>query len=478
MRRRVGGFIAVSGLVLAGVMPSVPAAAEPSTGATPAVSYIPGTAVCKVGDTKIVNVSGIAATANGFVVVNDGKTERAREKIYFLDGACKVLNSFAYPVQARDPQDVSVAKDGTVWVADIGDNASGGGTRRTTIAVWTLAPSAKEPVIHRFAYPDGKPKDAQAMLLAPNGTPVFVTRDPIGEVYVPAGPLQNNNTTGVQLKKLGSFAPQKTGTPNQLSFIGATTITGGAVSPDGTKAVIRTLSDAYEFDVANGDVGAAVISGKFRVTPLPNEPQGEGITYTTDGKAYVTCTDSNGAITVFKYNPIAVKPAGNSGAQAPSPKAKEGSFLKNLTLNDLTYAVAAIGVLGLVLVVGGILGIRKSRAQRRAEAAANKKKRPRPDDGDPFSFDSPDGPDQGGGTGTVYGGAPRPGPPASAPSSGAGRGGGTVYGGAAPPKAAPPQSGGVYGGSGSQSGAVYGGGQQQRGQQYGSPRGDYDNPRR
>ncbi len=234
----------------------------------------------------------------------------------------------------------------------------------------------------------------------------------------------------MKLKQVGSFTPEKTGTPNHLLFIGSALITGGAVSPDGSKAVIRTMSDAYEFDVSNGDVAAAVTSGKYRITPLPNEPQGEGISYTPDGKTFVTCSDQNGPSTLLRYAPAKANSGkAAAGAQVPSPQADTRSFISKLTLQDITYIVVGVGVLGLILVIGGILGIRNSRKRRRSlpppvrgSAAI--------DGRDAInSFEPFDGPGGPGGPGGAGGQGRRGGP--GGPGTGSGRGGdpgGTVYG--------------------------------------------------
>jgi hypothetical protein len=469
MRREVGVIIAGCGLVLGASSPALAYAPSPSTPAGATGTAPAGTQVCKTADSRLTELSGIVATANGYAVVNDSQPDQSKEKIFFLDGNCKLTSQVSYPRVARDPEDLAIAKDGTIWVADIGDNSQlsgGSGSRRTTIALWKLAPGGKEPVIHRLAYPDGTARDAEALLLSPDGTPVIVTREPIGEVYVPSGPLQPNTTDGVKLKKVGAFTPQKTNTPNPFQSIGNSIISGGAVSPDGTKAVVRTFSDAYEFDVANGDVAKAVTSGKFRITPLPNEPQGEGITYTADGKAFVTCSDQTNASSLLRYTPVTANPAKTGGgAQVPSPAADEKSFLSRLTLQDLTYIVAGVGVFGLLMVLAGIVGIRRSRTRRRIAAAAARATGSRDDDPIISGFPStPGGSGPGGGGpgpgGTVYGRTaaaeptgrasvtpssgrgnepPGPGGPGAAPAGGGGSRG-TVYGGGGAP---PPP--GVYG---------------------------------
>jgi len=285
--RRWSTVVGAAVCLIWALTPSAYAGPTPTPAAADNTSPVAGSGspICKITDSRMTEASGIVATANGFLVINDSNINQSREKIFTLDKNCKVVNQVGYPRPALDPEDLAQAKDGTIWVADIGDNspASGGdGQRRSTIALWTLAPGSKTPVIHRLAYPDGTARDAETLLLSPNGTPVIVTKEPSGEVYVPSGPLQADNKEGVKLKRVGSFTPEKTGTPNHLLFIGSALITGGAVSPDGSKAVIRTMSDAYEFDVSNGDVIGA-LKKTPRITPMPNEDQGYAIAYTTDG---------------------------------------------------------------------------------------------------------------------------------------------------------------------------------------------------
>ena len=66
-------------------------------------------------------------------------------------------------------------------------------------------------------------------------------------------------------------------------------MTGAAKSPDGKKVVIRTASDAYEFEVGeDGDIAKAIVEGTPVVTPLPNEPAGGAIAYSLDGTKFLT----------------------------------------------------------------------------------------------------------------------------------------------------------------------------------------------
>src|SRR5262249_2873252 len=162
------------------------------------------------------------------VAINDGNVDSSTVKVWFLDSACKYKSAISYPTAPLDPEDLAIGKDGTIWVADFGDNDK----QRSRIALWKVAPSGTpRPQIFRFTYPDGA-HDAEALLLAADDTPIIVTKD-YGDagIYVPSAALDPTGTA-VPLKKVGDFKPVKTGTPNPLEAIGTAVVTGGANSPD------------------------------------------------------------------------------------------------------------------------------------------------------------------------------------------------------------------------------------------------------
>jgi hypothetical protein len=359
MRRIALAVIAAS--VLASAAAS-PAFADPTPGASvPVPAATPGQSVCSV-DTALTGLTGLVATADGYAVVN-GANSGDTLKVYVLDGGCKRSRSFGYPSTALDPEDVQIDTKGNYWVADTG--TSGNGSGRPRIAVWKMTPEGKG-TIYRFSYPDGTVPEVQAMVLGGDGLPVFVTKNASGPatVYVPTGTL--DAATGgrsVTLRKAGQFTPQKTGTANKLGPAGQTPVTGGATSPDGKKVVLRTFSDAYEWDVTGGNVVAAITAGTPRITPLPNEDQGVGIAYSHDGKQFLTlAAPQDNRAQILKYTPSAPQPpakapaAGGTGA-----KADTRSWFSKLSLQDITYLVGGLGVIGLLMVAGGIIGIQRAR---------------------------------------------------------------------------------------------------------------------
>jgi hypothetical protein len=147
------------------------------------------------------------------------------------------------------------------------------GQSRPTVALWRVDLNGdRVPVIHRFAYPDGA-RDAEALLLDSDGTPLIVTKEARCGRAVPAGvrPGDPNNSheQAVPLERVGEFAPVDTGTEHALGRAARQVVTGGANSPDGDRVVLRTYTDAFEFDVTDGDVVRAITSGTPRITPLP-----------------------------------------------------------------------------------------------------------------------------------------------------------------------------------------------------------------
>ncbi|WP_326559913.1 hypothetical protein [Micromonospora sp. NBC_01796] len=371
---RVGILVAaLVGITAAPPLVGLTAAPAHAMAPTPVVAApSKGTEVCVVTDERLIEISGMVATDDGYVVVNDSADLESRRKIFFLDRSCKVTRTVSYPSRPRDTEDVAMARDGTIWIADIGDNDRA----RTNIALWRLAKGAKAPVLHRLSYPDGA-HDAEALLLAGDGTPIVVTKDPgTPRLYVPDGPLKAGAT--VRMRKAGEFVLPRTGTDNPWSAFGRLMVTGGATAPDGSRVVLRTYADAIEFDVTDGNVVEAVTRGVPRITPLPDEPQGESITYSRDGRLLLTVSETSDQPattrpTVLGYTPEgrpAPAPTANatgpgsastseSSASPASSRAQpsegpDGAFVARL-LGGLGLAMVALAVVGVL----GVLAFRR-----------------------------------------------------------------------------------------------------------------------
>jgi hypothetical protein len=333
-----------------------------------------------------------------------------------------------------------------LWVADIGDNEK----KRTSVVVWQVNPATGASVRHRLTYPDGA-HDAEAMVMPANKTPIIVTKEPSGtsKVYVAKGPLEGDGTV-IPMRSAGKITITSSGTEGGPASTGPAAqllVTGGALSPDGTKVALRTYTDAYEWDVPNGDVLSAFSSGQPRRIPLPGEPQGESISYASDGTGFVTLSEGVGQ-PLQQWGTTA-------GAKKPSGSGKGGgSILPDLNLANLMGGIYVIGFVGLALLIAGIVGIKRFRRQQAARAAADDFA-DEPDDYDEDDDYLPEYDDRHAATDSSLSYPPPP----AAPEDSAKRG--TTYGSPAPAAAPPRGSGTVYGGTprvDAPRGTVYGGG--------------------
>ncbi|MEO3773252.1 hypothetical protein [Micromonospora sp. B9E7] len=349
-RARVGAAL---GALLTGVVAPTVALTPPAAGAAAV-----GAPVCQIRDDRLREISGMVATDDGYVVVNDGADDEARLRIFFLDQRCAVVRAVSYPSRPRDTEDLAVGRDGTVWVADIGDNDRS----RTTVGVWRLAPGAKQPVLHRMTYPD-RPHDAEALLLDADGQPLIITKGGSGTVFLyrPTRALRAGATT--PLAAAGQVVLPTTSTSNPFSFLGRGVVTGAATAPDGRRVVLRSYADAFEYDVPDGDVVKALTSGTPRTTPLPDEPQGESITYSRDGGSLLTVSESadqppGTRPTILRYPTTAetattAAPTGSTGPVAPTavrPVAEDTGGAA-----DRTWPLVAGG--GTLLALLGLAGV-------------------------------------------------------------------------------------------------------------------------
>jgi hypothetical protein len=71
---------------------------------------------------------------------------------------------------------------------------------------------------------------------------------------------------------------------NSDSFFGRLT-TAGDISPDGTRIVVRTYTEAYEWIRPQNTSWTAVWKSKPRSWELPTSQQGEAICYGLDGNS-------------------------------------------------------------------------------------------------------------------------------------------------------------------------------------------------
>jgi hypothetical protein len=374
MRRVLVPVVAALGVAaLATGATSGPALAQaPAPAASAAAGpAVPGKKVCTLTDERLVELSGMVATADGYIVVNDSSDLASRERIFFLSKKCNVREAVAYTGNGpRDAEDLALTRDGkTLWIGDIGDNNG----ERGTVALWRMpADGGDSPELFRVRYPEGA-RDAEALLVGADGVPVIVTKGAKAELYKPGAALRKGQT--VDLRKIGEVTLPRTGTSNPLGLAGRVPVTGAAVAPDGSRVVLRTYADAFEWDVNGGDVVAELTGGQPRVTPLPDEPWGEAISYSPDGASFLTVSETAQQEglqpEILRYTPAKAAPPAPAGGAGPGGggAADTRSFLDKLDLGDITALIGGVGLIGVLLVVAGVIGIVRARRRTAADAA-------------------------------------------------------------------------------------------------------------
>ncbi|MEU4802467.1 hypothetical protein [Actinosynnema sp. NPDC023587] len=242
-----------------------------SATAQPAVGEL-----CRITDQRLEELSGLASDGDRWFAVND--SDSGTIEVHVLDRTCRITDTVTAANDPYDVEDLALAPDGTLWLADTGDN----GKTRATVALHAVGQDGTAR-IYRFTYPDGK-HDAEALLLAADGTPHIITKEPLGSalVYRPATAWNENAPT--PLEQVAQVSLDGTDTPGGplQSPVMTRVVTGAALSKDGRTAALRTYTDAYLFPVPDGDLVKALEADPVRI-PLPDEPQGEALAFDPDG---------------------------------------------------------------------------------------------------------------------------------------------------------------------------------------------------
>jgi hypothetical protein len=164
-----------------------------------------------------------------------------------------------------------------LYVGDIGDN----GARRKQITIYRVAEPAQaggsaKAEVFSAAYPDGA-HDAEALMVAPDGTLIVVTKGDTGPVAAYRFPKSLASNTTMRLEKIGGSLTAKAGNDK---------ITDGAFSSDGQWVVLRTKTALTFYrgaDFLKGDFG----NGRRVELGGLREPQGEAIAFGDGDRVYV-----------------------------------------------------------------------------------------------------------------------------------------------------------------------------------------------
>jgi len=164
-----------------------------------------------------------------------------------------------------------------LYLADTGDNSE----RRTTVTVYAVSepepPSGPadtsrltmKPATLHLRYPDG-PADVEAVYVAPDGVLYLVSKGRSRGVRLYRVPrtswTADTLVTAEKLEDVATIVPDR--------VIGRL-VTGAAISPNGTRVVVRTYTELYQFEM--GKDGRLSPAGNCPLGPL--EEQGEAVDF-------------------------------------------------------------------------------------------------------------------------------------------------------------------------------------------------------
>jgi hypothetical protein len=305
-----------------------PAATTSSTGTseqrTTKASERKAVKLADLKDERIDESSGLGASRRypGYFWTHNDSGDSERLFLVSRDGdtAGVVTLPKATNLDWEDMAVAGTAESSWVYVADIGDNLSG----RPAIAVYrfrepefsnisgqtsgalpipngTTAPVLNAPTaLNKDApqqevaseqitlfYPDG-PHDAETLLATPDGHLLLVTKNQRGSaVYVTPKPFANGERQ--TLKKRGPLQFDAVSLFSRL-------LTGGDLSPDGTRLVLRTYTHAHEWQLtAPYSVDDKWWIRKAATFVLPSTRQGESVAYALDNRTIVTTSEKTPA---------------------------------------------------------------------------------------------------------------------------------------------------------------------------------------
>lgn len=279
-------------------------------------------------DSRITESSGLAASRVHPGIVYTFNDSGGRPELYAIgpDGRTKATIRLGGAVN-RDWEAMAVGPDG-LYVGDIGDNLDSW----PHVTVYRIPEPKKltsrtvRATAYKIRYSDG-PRNAEAMMIDPRDGRLYIASKEIGgSLYRAPKKLR---TSGYNIMKPVGDAPLYA--------------TDAAYAPDGRTFVIRTYWDAEVYKAPDDSVSSVSI---------PGQKQGEGITYSADGRTFLL--SSEGRTEPVWQVPVPEEALPRTSAAASAKATKRAA--KEHGKNSPTLLLV---VLGGVVLVGAVVFARR-----------------------------------------------------------------------------------------------------------------------
>ncbi|MDN3359906.1 hypothetical protein [Actinomadura sp. DC4] len=291
--------------------------------------------LCTIKDPRIGESSGLAASRRHPGIVYTFNDSGGRPQVYALGPDCRTRATLTFAGAVnRDWEAMALGPDG-IYVGDIGDNLDGAWPYVTVYRIpepASLRSQTLRATAYRIKYADG-PRNAETMMIDPRSGRLYIASKAFGDSLY-EGP-----------KKL------RTGTFNIMHKVSGAPFyaTDGAFAPDGRSFVIRGYWDA-EIYRAPGK--------KIADVPIPSQKQGEGITFTADGRSLLV--SSEGAAQPLWQVPV---PASALPPKPSSAAASDGSgkgHTGGTTSGSKKFsATTLVLIAGVIVLVAGLFARRR-----------------------------------------------------------------------------------------------------------------------
>ncbi len=246
-----------------------------------------------ITDKSLAEISGITASrfSPGVYWVHNDSGDKAR--LYAVDAKGKLLAKVDVTgAKNRDWEDLASGPGANgkpaLYIADTGNN-EGERDDLTVYRVPELKLSSDKKTATEsaeafpFSYPDGN-HDCEAILVDPTSGQIYlVTKTLKSDCAVYRFPLPLKANQKVVVEKVGG---QKVKSIAQLRMV-----TGGAVSPDGSRVAIRTYFGAFELPRTKGKAFGTIFDHEPTIIKVPLMSQAEAIAYSVDGKSILLTSE-------------------------------------------------------------------------------------------------------------------------------------------------------------------------------------------
>ena len=296
--------------------------------------------MCRITEPRLTEISGLAYSTRHDGVLWTHNDSGGGPRLYALDDrTCEVLAVLRIRgVPGRDIEAIAAGTNArgekVLWVGDIGDNQS----ERSTVSVYeVLEPEKlKDATVgarrYELTYGAGGAQDAEALLASPDEPRLWIITKGIvgGSVWKPRdillkAPLNN-------LRKIGE----------EFGFV-----TDAAVSPDGDRYVVRDYAEARIY--SGVPVGTLITS-----LPLPDQVQGEAITWSPDGRSLVVASEGDDRL--IRVDVPAEALAENRGGSESSENQGSSESAEPTPIPTVPDAIEPVDRLGSAAVLALILG--------------------------------------------------------------------------------------------------------------------------